>query len=83
MKKLDAIFDDFVSPLKCCMCEDKIKEGYHLHPLTDDAYILFEERFGHPENLTVGECCFGGFCGVEGASTPDDWYKRYIEKKKK
>jgi len=76
MKDLVAFFDSFKEyPLICCICKKKIYEGYYLDPISDEAWSFFIKKFGEPENWAVGECCFGGFCGAEGADTPDDWYK--------
>jgi len=64
---------------KCCVCGQQLHEGYLLAPLNEKAWAAMIKRFGKAEgSWVVGECCFGGFCGVKGASTPDDWFNRYV-----
>jgi len=65
---------------KCCVCGEQLHEGYLLSPLNEKALEAMIKRFGMAEGYSwvVGECCFGGFCGVKGASTPDDWFNRYV-----
>ena len=78
MEHLKTTFDTFEPSLKCCICGKELGEGYHLHTLTNNAFEQMEKRFGDPSNWTVGECCFGGYCGANVGLDVDDWFERFV-----
>lgn len=84
--KMDAIFIDFPEPMICSSCKRTLDEGYFLHPSSDEEndnlHVVFDDNQSHYDYTWImGECCFGGYCGVKGASTPNDFYREVIIKK--
>jgi len=78
-KKLRSTFMSFTPSAKCCNCKKDIDEGYTLSPLTNDTWKLMEKKYGAVSNWTVGECCFGGYCGANKELDADDWFELFIE----
>jgi hypothetical protein len=62
---MKANYHDELTGLKCAICGSELNEGYFLEPeFGTDEYEILEEKFGEPANWTIGECCFGGYCGA-------------------
>jgi len=72
---------EIVQGEKCCYCGRPLDEGYVLHPSNDEEAEALVKKFGESEGYIwfVGECCFGGDCGVKGVRTPHDWYNEYVK----
>ncbi len=51
---------------------------YFLEAETGEEYDVMEEQFGDVANWFVGECCFGGYCGVSGVKSPTDFFETII-----
>ena len=82
MSRIRSRFMTFPMPVKCCVCGKDTHEGYQLSPLTDDDWKLMEKKYGDVSNWTVGECCFGGYCGANDGLDADDWFELYVERLK-
>ena len=79
MYKLRSQFMTFPYRVKCCECGKEITEGYQLGALTDEAWELMEKKYGDVSNWTIGECCFGGYCGANASLDANDWYELHVE----
>lgn len=74
MRRLRSTHVNLPVPRDCGLCGRKLTEGYSLTPQSDEVAEFVSELQGQDVYESyVGECCFGGFCGVKGASDADDW----------
>lgn len=71
-------FFDELEGLKCAICGSILNEGYGLEPENAEEYDVLEKKFGDVSKWTVGECCFGGYCGAVPGFTPTRFFKEKI-----